>query len=322
MMILSKVSSALRVVLAFMAALYVQSNAVFPRSDSSDDVTLMQAALLYTPNTKIAAVVGIIFSITGLLLLYRLIKNRDWWALCLPIGAFCYALGFFVRIAMVNKHQNSRGWLIGQQVLIACSPAAFLAFNYMVYGRIVTQCIGARHSVIRPNRVAVIFVSSDVITLLVQAGGASLMVSADHAKLGQHVFLIGLILQAISYLVFFSLFVRAIISVKSEKVATGKEIWWKGVWVLFASSLPIIVRCIYRCIQVGLGRTNKLSTDEVWFYCLDALPLFLCIVIYVAVWPGLYITGRTDSIAILNTYGMQTYGPGEVYTPLQQPVYA
>ena len=71
---------------------------------------------------------------------------------------------------MVNNHADSQGWLIAQNIFIACAPAAFLAFNYVIFGRLVVQCIGPSHCAIRPNRVAVIFVTSDVLTILVQVG--------------------------------------------------------------------------------------------------------------------------------------------------------
>ncbi|KIY51649.1 hypothetical protein FISHEDRAFT_36637, partial [Fistulina hepatica ATCC 64428] len=248
---------------------------------------------VYTPNTKVATVVGIIYTIVAILLMYRLCRKRDWWGLCLPIG---YALGMYFRVATVKHHQDSRGWVILQQIFIACSPAAFLAFNYIVYGHLVVNCLGARHSWIRPTRVAFIFVSSDIVTFLVQAAGSSLLVT-EHAVTGQHVFLVGLVLQSASYVLFFVTFLRAIYSVKREGIATGKEIWWKAVYPLGFSSIPILVRCVFRCIQIGLGRTNILSTDEVFFYCLDSLPLLLSIVIYVIWWPGEYIDSGADSIA-------------------------
>jgi len=51
--------------------------------------------------------------------------------------------------------------------LIICAPAAFLAFNYMTYGRLISY-IGAEHSIINPQKVARTFVFSDIFTFLMQ----------------------------------------------------------------------------------------------------------------------------------------------------------
>lgn len=84
-------------------------------------------------------------------------------------------LGFFVRIAM-DSNQNSITVYIVQQLLIVLSPALFLAFNYIAYGRLILQCVGREYSLIRPEIVTRVFVISDVLTFLIQASIATLIV--------------------------------------------------------------------------------------------------------------------------------------------------
>ncbi|KIY44672.1 hypothetical protein FISHEDRAFT_50870 [Fistulina hepatica ATCC 64428] len=250
----------------------------------------------FIPNKDVSLVVGVVFVVAAVLLAYRLFRNRDWWGSCLPIGALCYALGFFFRVVTIEKHQDSRGWLILGQIFIACSPAAFLAFNYIVHGRLVVNSLGARHSRIRPTRVAFVFVSSDIATFLVQAAGSGLMITKSTVA-GKNIFLIGLVLQTLSYLVFCALFVSAVLSAKEEGIATGTGVWWEVVQLLGFPSVPIMVRCIFRCVEDGLGRSSVLSIDEVYFYCLDSLPLLLATSIYVVGWPGDYIDSGLGSVA-------------------------
>ena len=54
-----------------------------------------------------------------------------------------------------------------EQLFIICAPAAFLAFNYIAYGRLILY-IGAEHSVVKPQKIAKIFVISDISTFLLQ----------------------------------------------------------------------------------------------------------------------------------------------------------
>lgn len=75
-------------------------------------------------------------------------------------------MGFALRYAS-KYNPNSLGQFAIEQLFIVCSPAAFLAFNYIVYGRLISY-IGTEHSMVNPQKVAKIFVISDVITFLIQ----------------------------------------------------------------------------------------------------------------------------------------------------------
>ena len=138
----------------------------------------------YTPNSTFALAGLIAYATVGVALSFRVIKSKAWWALCLPIGSFCKAslpiipdqtltifdqgeaLGFALRYTS-KDNQDSIGLFAIQGLFIMCSPAAFLAFNYIVYGRLISY-IGAEHSIMNPQKVAKIFVLSDVFTFLVQ----------------------------------------------------------------------------------------------------------------------------------------------------------
>ena len=51
------------------------------------------------------------------------------------------------------------------------------------------------------------------------------------------------------------------------------------------------IRCIYRVIEFSQGYRGYIPTHEVFFYTLDSLPLFLAIIVWVFVWPSLYLEG-------------------------------
>jgi len=76
------------------------------------------------------------------------------------------AVGFTIRYISKN-HPDSNILLAIQQLFIICAPAAFLAFNYIVYGRLISS-VGPQHSIVKPQKVAKIFVISDIFTFLIQ----------------------------------------------------------------------------------------------------------------------------------------------------------
>ena len=86
-------------------------------------------------------------------------------------NALVYAIGYIFRV-LLSSNQTSKAIFILEEVLIIVSPAAFLAFNYVVYGRIISEAVGQRKgfTLVRPNWVSTIFVISDIVTFLMQVG--------------------------------------------------------------------------------------------------------------------------------------------------------
>jgi len=265
-------------------------------SSSSGKLNIVQAVFHYTPSKAAAGVAGGLYLLACLALLTRLIKFRSWWGLCLPIGAFIISVGFFVRIVL-DSTPNSLGVFAIQQLFIVVTPAAFLAYNYILYGRFIVNCVNPKYSLIRPNRVARLFVCSDIVTFLVQGGGSGLQASSNVTtiKLGQRVILVGLVMQMVSYACFIVLVVHAHLKIIKDTRTTGSEPWWKIIWLLYFSSICIMIRCIYRTTEFAQGFGGYLVTHEVYFYVLDTLPLLLAISIYIPFWPAKYIISDADA---------------------------
>lgn len=62
---------------------------------------------------------------------------------------------------------------VGQSVLILLGPALFAASIYMLLGRIIRVLNAGSISPIRPTWLTKIFVTGDVLSFLLQSGGAS-----------------------------------------------------------------------------------------------------------------------------------------------------
>ena len=68
---------------------------------------------------------------------------------------------------MSKYNPDSIGLFAIEGLFIICTPAAFLAFNYITYGRLISY-VGAEHSIVKPQKVAKAFVFSDISTFLIQ----------------------------------------------------------------------------------------------------------------------------------------------------------
>ncbi|KAG6371792.1 RTA1 like protein-domain-containing protein [Boletus reticuloceps] len=253
--------------------------------------TLVQQGYSYNPSTAAAGIFAVLYAIASVVIFFRLSANRTWWGLCLPIGAAVMSAGFALRIAM-TIYPNSLPIYLCSALFILLAPAAFLAFDYILYGRFVVNCIQRRHSLIRPERTARYFVVSDITSFLVLGTGGSLLGSTDPNtdKIGIYIVIGGLALQTLSFGLYILLVYYAYRSLKRNGIKPFEQPWGKIMKLLFFSSAFFLLRCIYRTIEVAQGLGNGYLADhEAFFYVFDSLPLLIGISTYAVYWPSRYL---------------------------------
>lgn len=252
--------------------------------------TIVAAVFKYNPSKVAAGVAGGLYSIASICLFMRLFMNKAWWGLCLPIASTFMSIGFFMRIPMA-MNPNSLAIFMVQQLLTLLPPAAYLAFNYILYGRFIVNCVERRYSWIKPEKVARYFVMSDITTFLIQGGGGGLEASTNTTseKLGSNILLAGLVLQTLSFALFMVLVAHVWHGILRDGFITRQEPWGPILWILMFSSTAYMVRCIYRVIELGQGTGGFLLTHEIYFYLLDSLPLLIGICTYIIYWPTKYL---------------------------------
>lgn len=71
-------------------------------------------------------------------------------------------------MVFIKSKPDSKAVLTVSQILIICMPALFLAFNYMLYGRLLSMCIGDKYAIIRGKWITMVFVGFDISTFIIQ----------------------------------------------------------------------------------------------------------------------------------------------------------
>lgn len=255
--------------------------------------------LQYTPSNALTSIAVVLILIVALIHSWFLKKWGGRFMLTLVIGEYCFALGFIIRF-LLHSHPDSLGIYIIEDMFILLSPCAFLAGNYVLLSHLARHLDSGDLLIVRPSRLATIFVTSDITTFFIQAGGGGLSASQNinTANMGMHIALAGLALQLVSYSFFTLVFLVFLFRIRTQ----CHEVWtrdshgprmhdWRILaFALFISCLGILVRSAYRVDEMSEGYTGHLSTTEYLFYCLDTLPLFIAISVYVPFWPGKYIT--------------------------------
>lgn len=78
-----------------------------------------------------------------------------------------YAIGIAARFG-VHYDPSSLGVYITMFLFITLSPCGFIAAEYVLMGRMAQWLQASQHLLLRPQRVTLVFVLSDVLTFLIQ----------------------------------------------------------------------------------------------------------------------------------------------------------
>ncbi|GAC75284.1 hypothetical protein PANT_14c00137 [Moesziomyces antarcticus T-34] len=226
--------------------------------------------------------------------LFHILRKRDWYALALPTGCLVQAIGY---VNKVRFHSNPTfGLYFSGDLFVQIAPVAYLAFNYILLGRI-AHVLESSPSItkskrrlvgISPRWVKTLFVWSDVVTLLVQVAGGLMKISGDVATLGHYIGLIGIGLQLFSYIIYTSLLrrcQRSCPNLKQDEAGCGRSAihLFRVLWL---SSVFIVIRLLYRIIELAPGPDSRISASQACFYLLDALPLVFALAPYTLAWPS------------------------------------
>lgn len=127
---------------------------------------------------------------------------------------------------------------------------------------------------------------------------------ADALQMGQNIIMGGLAVQLIGFSVFIvvsSLFHWRIVRHPTAASATSTVPWGRYMYVLYAVSVLILVRSIFRIIEYGQGRNGPLQDEEYWLYIFDTSLMLIAMLLLNLHHPSKIIStaGRkpTESIA-------------------------
>lgn len=197
-------------------------------------------------------------------------------------------LGYGVRIVSYFCTNQIAPYAV-QSSLIVLAPAFYAVSIYMVLGRLIRSVHGERFSIVHPSRMTKLFVLCDLLTLNVQANGAGLTANKKLQKVGEYIVVAGLFLQ----LAVFGFFVAAAVIfhvrmgryVVKESALRPDVPWRQGLKMLYACSMLIIVRSIFRVIEYLMGVDAYLLAHEWPMYVFDAVPMWAVQVIFLVWFP-------------------------------------
>ncbi|GAA6056281.1 hypothetical protein JCM3770_006755 [Rhodotorula araucariae] len=244
----------------------------------------------YDPMRSMTYVALSLFAVIFIAQLALTIKHRTRYMIPFVIGMLGEACGYiFRRVSADNS--CGRGSALTWLFLILC-PALMCASFYMCFGRII-RFVGEKWTPIPSKWVTVTFVTIDIVSFVVQGAGGSLY-SSDNTKIyptAKAILLVGFIIQIIG-LGLFAIF-AVIYQIRAKRDGVPSGAWTRCLYTLYAGSICVLVRGIFRTIEFGTGRGGKdkgyLLSVEGYFYGLEFGPILLAGIILTLSYPGRYI---------------------------------
>lgn len=187
----------------------------------------------------------------------------------------------------------------------------------MLLGRFI-HLLGPETSILSPKLYLWIFVTCDIISLVVQAvgGGMASMevnkVNGDTAP-GTHTMVAGIVFQLASITVFVFLaadFVRRTLRMRILQTMTGTIIPLLGAMIF--SVLCIYIRSIYRTIELSQGWSGYLITHERYFIVLDGIMMVLAVGVFNIFHPG-WLLPKNE----VKPFHREIYSPDEVASGME-----
>ncbi|PSN64980.1 RTA1 domain-containing protein [Corynespora cassiicola Philippines] len=266
---------------------YDACNAYFPYHPS------LPAAFMFAISFAVVLMAHVIQG-----MFYRKVPKRFTWVVIMGAVWEC---GSFIARTISTRHQQEVSLIAISQLLFLLAPVWINAFVHMILARLIyfyhpDRCIFG----IDAPRISTYFVWADILSFLIQAGGGSLLGPEQSAKeqdIGFKLYMGGVSLQQVLIICFLVLAVKFQIDMyKSEGEGSthyGRIGWQKQVWCIYCVLGLITLRIIYRLVEFadGLNADGTFMKHEYYIYILDALPMFLALLLLSLYHPGKVLLG-------------------------------
>ncbi|KAM0554893.1 hypothetical protein ACHAPJ_006628 [Fusarium lateritium] len=262
----------------------------------------------YNPSLAAAIVSVIVFAVLTALHTWRLFRARAYYFTAFVVGGLFETIGYGGRV-WGHFDKLSVGGFVVQAIPILVAPALFAASIYMILGRLI-RTVGASHlSLVPVQWVTRIFVTGDVFAFTLQAGGGGIQAAGTlHLyNIGEKVIIAGLLVQIVVFGFFVInslLFHYRLCQFPTTESTRGDVPWRRYLYVLYVSSVLILIRSIFRVVEYLQGNKGYLISREVFLYIFDAILMALVMVVLL-VWYVEHLQKKnepTDSERELSSY--------------------
>ncbi|KAI0263773.1 RTA1 like protein-domain-containing protein [Gloeopeniophorella convolvens] len=267
----------------------------------------------YIPTEWICIVFVTLFGLSTLIHTLQGIHYRLWWLL--PTAVLCGLLEVIGWSGRLWSSQNpflSTPFLM-QIATTIIAPTPLVAANFILLGRII-QRLGPQYSRLTPKRYTAIFLSCDIIALVVQSIGGGLA-SGTQPTLGGNIALGGIVFQLVAIIVYSALaaeFLTRYIRDRPMRYArvgaaprgSTDRLMKRMLYAMSLMTVFILIsrRSVYRTIELSDGWNGKIISTQWLFNVFDGTMIVLAMWTLNIFHPGILLRGPnnlpSDSIDI------------------------
>lgn len=198
----------------------------------------------------------------------------------MSLGTICEGVGYISRIMLHNDPFSDPGFKINV-VLLTFAPAFLAAGIYLLLKQL-TITFSPTLSRLRPAWYTYIFISCDLVSIVLQGAGGAVSAVASTKKLldvGENIMIAGLAFQVFTLAIFGALageYFFRVMKHKSEVNPRALELCKQWKFRLFLGAillayLCIKIRCAYRVAELSGGWGNPIMRKEVDFIVMDSV---------------------------------------------------
>ncbi|KAF3384742.1 hypothetical protein F1880_001718 [Penicillium rolfsii] len=238
----------------------------------------------YFPSLPANTFFAVIFLICSGLQIWlgRRYQTRSY-LIAMTLGCIGETIGYGGRIALRYFPFYGMPFQI-QIICLIIAPAFNSAAIYIILKHVVNE-FGSEFSILRPDYYTKIFITGDVISLVLQGTGGGLAATAKQGHTRQLDIGNDFMMAGISFQVF-TLFLFAVLATlylvrrwRASTVCplrdTALKTWRSGKFRLFASAFVsafvcIFIRCVYRILEMNGGWANPIMRDEKTFIAFES----------------------------------------------------
>ncbi|CCU97826.1 unnamed protein product [Malassezia sympodialis ATCC 42132] len=243
----------------------------------------------YVPNMAANIIMLVVFALSTIVHFLQVVRYRQWWLLLLPVGTLAEVGGYIPRLKG-HYHPTLRDPYVATMCLLIITPCLFAAVHFTVLGRMCTL-FPRKYTLVRPVLVMPFFVTVDVASLVIQGVGAAnagTSDSAEAAESGSTIAAVGVGVQLAGYLLFFVLFSIFYYRIRRDPPPGLSQMHTLMIATMISSGW-IILRSIYRLIEMGEGWDGVINNTEWCLFVFDAVLVFFAVTVYNIVHPGKYL---------------------------------
>ncbi|KAK7911866.1 RTA1-domain-containing protein [Apiospora marii] len=236
----------------------------------------------YRPSLAAGVTFSVLFALALGAHTFQAVRSRRWASILLALGSLTELIGWAGRTWSSACPYNANAYLM-QIVTLIIAPVFVTGALYVLLGMFI-ELVGRGSSLLSPRMYAIVFLTCDVVSLVIQAVGGAMASSAssnlEDAWPGTKIMIGGVAFQLIAMTVFALLavdFVRRYSGMDARLSRAQSPV----LVAMFVSLVAVYTRSIFRTIELAEGWSGYLMLHERYFLALDGALMVLAVGVFI-----------------------------------------